>query len=243
MRWVERTVLHNEIYFPPASSFNDPFDLRAVFSFDAPPEQQRADFLRSSRMFAPHLSNAEHEADADRVMREALNPENISVTTSVFQLMHNRLMTSAVGVYCVSERCDDVLMWAHYADSHKGVCLEFDGYSSLMAQAQQVDYVEMRPSINPYLSDDPVATMEKAFLTKAEQWKYEGEWRLIRTEGPGEIQFPPDNLTGIIIGASAPTSLVETVKTWCRQRGAPTALRRAVVDARKFQLNIVPVKL
>ena len=243
MKWVEKTILHNEIYLAPASSFNDPFDLRAVFSFDALPERQRADFLRSSRNFAPHLSEAEHEAEADRVMREALSPENISVTTGAFQLLHNRLMTSAVGIYCVSTTCDDVLMWAHYADSHRGICLEFDGFGSLMAEAQQVEYVQTRPSINPYLSDDPVAMMEKAFLTKAEQWKYEAEWRLIRTDGPGPIQFQPANLTGVIIGASAPTSLVETVKAWCRQRDAPASLSRAVVDPQKFQLNIVPVKL
>ena len=152
-------------------------------------------------------------------------------------------MTNAVGVYCVAERCDDVLMWAHYADSHKGICLEFDGYSSLMAEAQQVNYVKIRPSINPYLSDDHVVMMEKALLTKAEQWKYEAEWRLIRTEGPGAVPFQPAHLTGIIIGTSAPTSLVEAAKGWCQQRDTATTLHRAVVDSKKFQLNIVPVKL
>jgi hypothetical protein len=85
--------------------------------------------------------------------------------------------------------------------------------------------------------------MKKTFLTKAEQWKYEAEWRLISTDGPGPIQFRSANLTGIIIGASAPTSLVETVRAWYRQRDAPTALRCAVVDSKKFQLNMVPVKL
>jgi hypothetical protein len=37
---------------------------------------------------------------------------------------------SSVGIYCVSTNYDDVLMWSHYADSHKGICLEFDGFGS-----------------------------------------------------------------------------------------------------------------
>ena len=27
---------------------------------------------------------------------------------------------------CFSKRNDSILMWSHYADSHKGVCFEFD---------------------------------------------------------------------------------------------------------------------
>jgi hypothetical protein len=33
-------------------------------------------------------------------------------------------------VYCLSEVCDSSLMWAHYADSHQGVCLEFDALAA-----------------------------------------------------------------------------------------------------------------
>ncbi len=29
-------------------------------------------------------------------------------------------------VSCFSETCDSILMWSHYADSHKGVCIEFE---------------------------------------------------------------------------------------------------------------------
>jgi hypothetical protein len=240
MERVERTVLHSEVYFAPASTFNDPFDLRAVFDFEATPDQQRADFLRLSRQFAPHLSEAQHQTAANEVMANALSPQQISFTTNAFQALYNRMMAIAVGVYCVSTKCDDVLMWAHYADSHTGVCLEFDGLSDLMGRAHPINYVADRPSISPY-RDSHLTMMERALLTKAEQWRYEFEWRLLREEGPAVVRFEPANLTGIIIGALAPVGTVEKIRTWSRERHVPIRLSRAMVDHKQFQLNIVPL--
>jgi len=31
------------------------------------------------------------------------------------------------GVLCFSRRWNNILMWSHYADGHKGICLGFDG--------------------------------------------------------------------------------------------------------------------
>lgn len=33
--------------------------------------------------------------------------------------------TNGVGMICLSEECTSTTMWAHYADKHQGVCLEF----------------------------------------------------------------------------------------------------------------------
>lgn len=30
------------------------------------------------------------------------------------------------GVFCASSDCNNELLWAHYADSHKGICIGFD---------------------------------------------------------------------------------------------------------------------
>lgn len=236
---VEKIVLHNEIFFAPPSSFNDPFDLKPVFSLDAPPERQREDYLRLSRQFQPHLSDVQHNAEADNVMAKSLNAENIADTTAVIQSMHAHALTG-VGVFCVSTKRDDILMWSHYADSHKGVCLEFDGMSPLMARAQKVDYSPKRVPINQY-ADDSMAKMEKAMLTKSECWTYEAEWRLLRLEdGPGSVQYRPSNLTGIILGALASRATVDTVRKWVSQRASSLAIYRATTSSQNFELLIDP---
>lgn len=241
-KWAERTVLHNEIYFSPASSFNDPFDLRPAFSLQSTPDRQREDFLRMSRKFEPHLTEDERVAEADRVMATSMSAVDIGGTTAVIQFIHSQFMSTNVGVFCVSTKPDDILMWSHYADSHRGICIEFDGMLSLMAHAQKVQYSRDRVPINPY-EDSQEAMMRKALLSKSEQWSYECEWRLIRYQGgPGVVQFRPANLTGIIIGALASTSTVDTVMTWARQRSIPVSLYQSSVSPKKFELQLASMR-
>lgn len=239
-KWIESTVLHNEIYFPPASSFNDPFDLRPVFSLNASPQQQREDFIRLSKKYKPHLTEAQHQAEADRVMASSLNTESIESTRAGIQVTASHVLTTELGVLCVSTRGDDILLWSHYADSHRGVCLEFDGTFAFMAQAQKVTYSSDRSPINPY-ADDRETMLTKALLTKSAQWSYESEWRLIRHDGgPGVVCFRPQNLTGIILGALASRSTIEIVRKWAGERSIPVKLYQAFTSNTSFALDIHP---
>jgi hypothetical protein len=237
-KWVEKIVLHHEVFFAPATSFNDPFDLRPAFSLQASPSRQREDYLRLSRKFEPHLTEVQRESDAENVMATAMNVNNLIDTTIAIQALHNHYITASVGVFCVSTKRDDILMWAHYAESHKGICLEFDGKLSFMTHAQKVLYSEDRTPINVYDDANDVA-MTKALLTKSTHWSYEQEWRLMRyQEGPGVVQFHPSNLTGIVIGALATSSTVEMVESWVQQRTLPLNIYRASVSGTKFELEI-----
>lgn len=153
------------------------------------------------------------------------------------------MATTRVGVFCVSTKCDDILMWSHYADSHRGVCLEFDGGElSLMADAQKVFYSANRLPINPY-EDSQMEMMEKALLTKSKHWTYEAEWRICRYEqGPGTGTFLPENLTGIILGALASRKTEETIRRWVAQRTNPVKVYRATASNKKFELLISPIR-
>lgn len=236
--WVERTVLCDEIYFAPASSFNDPFDLRPSFSLEAPSNRQREDFLRMSRKFEPELTEEERQAEVDKVMATSMSVEVISNTTAAIQTVHNHHITTKVGVLCVSTKRDDILMWSHYADSHRGICLEFDGTAPFMAHAQKIKYADERIAINPY-KDTPNVMMEKSLLIKSNHWEYESEWRLLRYgKGPGVVKFRPVNLTGIILGALASASTINLVKSWGQRRSAPIKVYRASVSSKRFELII-----
>jgi hypothetical protein len=87
------------------------------------------------------------------------------------------------GVLCFSEDKADVLLWAHYADRHKGICLGFDVPES-EGKFEPVEYVAERfPFPEPeqlerqLLDQNPVFTRTLLF-TKSEAWKYEKEWRV-----------------------------------------------------------------
>ena len=99
-------------------------------------------------------------------------------------------------------------MWSHYADNHKGFCVEYDFSegSHLRKIAQPVCYSETIPALS--LANLPDGA-ERNFLdvcifTKAKQWQYEQEWRVIMPEGGRSFQAPAKT-TSIIFGARMPT--------------------------------------
>lgn len=235
---VERTLFHNELRLAPASGFNDPFDMRGVFTQGAAPEVQREECLRLSRKFKPGLTEAQRKIEADEMMM-SLSPDCIEAKTQLMQMMCNQLFTTTVGVLCLSETSEEILMWSHYGDCHQGICLEFDGHFNLMAEAQQVRYEESRPLIDIHVDSNDVV-LQKHFLTKARHWEYEKEWRVIRDGGVGVVTFPPEMLTGIIIGAHASRSTLETVVRWWRECPQPIKLYKASPSRTEFKLDIVP---
>ena len=237
-KWVERIVCHNEIHFAAAKSFNDPFDLRPVFSLLAPKAMQVKDFERLSKKFEPQLNRQIRRKEARQAVGNSLNSARRQATEEAIQELHAQHITDQVGVLCVSTKRDDILMWSHYADSHRGVCLEFDGHFAFMAHAQKVQYTHKRSPINVYV-DSEEAAMKKALLTKAEQWAYEEEWRLIRYEhGPGSVQFRSINLTGIIIGAAAPPDTVALIEQWVHARAEPVNIYQATLNKTDYAVDI-----
>ncbi|MDQ0042328.1 DUF2971 domain-containing protein [Variovorax boronicumulans] len=240
VRWVEQIVLQNELYFARALDFNDPFDLRPTLSFEASHETRVNDFMRLVRERKPELSPAQTNAMAQELVSAAFSPANFNETTSAMHTQITKMLTEQVGVFCVSSKRDDILMWSHYADSHSGVCLEFDEECPLMMQAQEVIYSELRRPINRYI-DDYTAMAEKALQTKSSHWEYEAEWRSLRLDdGPGVVKFLPEHLTGIIIGDRASQSTIDKVNEWTLKRPTPWTVSRASVSKDRFALEIAP---
>lgn len=240
MGWVEQIVLQNELYFAPALDFNDPFDLRPTLSFEASHEARVNDFMRLVRERRPELSPTQMSEMAQELVSVAFSPANINETTSTMHAQITNMLTEQVGVFCVSSKRDDILMWSHYADSHSGICLEFDEKCPLMMQAQKVIYSELRNPINRY-ADDHSAMAEKALQTKSIHWEYEAEWRSFRLdEGPGVVKFSPEHLTGIIIGDRASKATIDKVSEWTLKRTTPWTVYRASVSKDRFALEIAP---
>ncbi|AYQ44256.1 MULTISPECIES: DUF2971 domain-containing protein [Burkholderia cepacia complex] len=85
----------------------------------------------------------------------------------------------SVGMLCTSRSWESPVMWAHYADTHMGVCIGFD---VLDAEAHQVKYVAKRlPGLlSSVHANDPRASaaIKQILITKYRDWSYEREWRI-----------------------------------------------------------------
>lgn len=93
-----------------------------------------------------------------------------------------------VGVFCLTDKYDAQLMWAHYANNHAGFCVEYDftkpmnSIFYMMAQNMlfPVSYAFERPSLHKIYHDGNFK--EKylfSLLCKDSVWRYENEWRIL----------------------------------------------------------------
>jgi hypothetical protein len=84
-------------------------------------------------------------------------------------------MTRNRGLLCFSRSWTNPLLWAHYSDKHRGMCLGFDIPESDVVR--RVDYVENRlPWEQP-----TQGFMTKLLWTKFKPWSYEDEVRAFVT--------------------------------------------------------------
>ncbi len=80
------------------------------------------------------------------------------------------------GLVCFSETWRSPLMWAHYADKHKGVCLGFDVPEDFVHPVVYVPKREFPPPRREMLTQD---FAQGLFLKKFWHWRYEKERRAV----------------------------------------------------------------
>ena len=98
------------------------------------------------------------------------------------------------GIISFTTRKKDILMWSHYADSHKGILVEFDNShnffnrqflnqsNNAVGKLTKVIYSSQRlQSIKQNLSSP--------FFHKAKEWEYENEYRLLLGFGNSDTQL------------------------------------------------------
>jgi Protein of unknown function (DUF2971) len=235
--YLKKTLLDHELYFPKPTTFNDPFDCLPSFNLEAT-------VTEVIRYYENAISRRKPNAPGHQITSEALaffyepggNPNDPGYLKRAQQL-HAQHVQETIGILCLSETANDILMWSHYADFHKGVCLQFDGQSTFFANAHQVNYLVERPRVNPF-RDSTEQVMEAVLLGKAKHWSYEKEWRLIQyVGGPKAYKFPPEALVGLVLGACISPQDKQLVLGWLKERKAPIKVLQAVISDKSYEIE------
>jgi Protein of unknown function (DUF2971) len=242
LRHLEATLLKGDVFFSSPNAFNDPFDCHPVYSYGGTDEEMH-NHLRNRYSDDPARLRHVLEMYANRASRQ-------KVWDDVVERMCNELaaeLKRELGVYCLSAVPDDILMWSHYANHHRGVCLRSSRSTgaAVFHVARQVGYSLERPVLR-MIQDDPQTKLSKAFLTKAKHWDYEQEWRVLspdmgkRGTGPGVHNWPRETFDGVILGARISQGDEATIRNFVARRPKPFTLLRAVIDAKLFKIRIEP---
>jgi hypothetical protein len=245
--WLRQTVVENKIYFSNPAMFNDPWDCRPHFSI---PDD--ADGRERNILWLDQASRKRSESVDERRQQTILH--RLRTDDEFFRLKMREFSEGMAGaiaaeyrVYCLSDKPDSQLMWSHYARNHTGVCLEFQCRNAVFGTAVKVQYQRSYPKFDLATGDDEGIL---PLVTKAADWSYEGEFRVIAREGASEIpdiirtrknlcRISSDALMSVIVGCSMLAEDAAAIGQLVKQQiGRKIALKRAVRSLDRYELNI-----
>lgn len=242
---LEQQLRDGTVYCSRPIDFNDPWDCRPFFNTDLladPSERQKhIDWAveickRDGRMSAPDIDRMRRELQ-DRAVLERCVREHITAT--------QQAVIDRYRVYCLGPDVNNLLMWAHYADRHRGICLEFNVKNFTMCSAQEVQYFPQFPMTRQYSGDLDENLLP--LLAKGDHWKYEQEYRLIAQEmcnatnhdtlicENGHLKLAKGALLSIIVGHDG---AYRQVGDLVAKHAPDVRVRRARLVPNKYKLDI-----
>lgn len=232
MDWVRQLLVNHTLYFSSRKLFNDPFDC-VVPCFQQIPGTI---IKRFSEEFVDLKFKDTSEVEKENLITELMS---VKALEDIRNLLQDEV--DKAGIVCFSQVRDDILMWAHYADKHKGVCFEFDGSDNCLffGEAQPVEY---KSFTQIPLDKNRERQMTRVILTKSKHWMYEKEYRIFRPVNAGsQLDYPVELLTGIIFGCMMPNKVRETIRQWVEEGNCRVAYFEARPRVADYALDIVRI--
>lgn len=166
---AKQILANRTIRFTQPRDLNDPYEMQLIVN----PQSVIDDFV--SDLVARDVEKARAEDIASR-----------SIENLVFDMVEDvKKERDSLGVLSLSEVNDGLLMWAHYAQDHKGVAIGLKLEACLMPSnpdgdglvwfddvkygAEKVDFIKEKKRV------------WQTLFYKGDEWRYEKEWRIVRS--------------------------------------------------------------
>lgn len=237
-------LVEDKVYFAEPSTFNDPMDTKPSVEpdLDVMELEQILETLtirristemtaaaRSIRYKGPRtVAHIERHAglQAQRLIAEIAYQASDSEYEQPAPVPHKMLLSMHIerellrqhekGVLSLATRFDCPLMWSHYGDQHRGVCIGYSIPPESSLNVQRVSYGGSRlvraSRVKAMLEDDASAAQEVdqgVLLKKARSWQYEKEWRILGAKGLHDSRL---ELEEIVLGSRCPWSVKHSIR-------------------------------
>ena len=235
--FIKNIVKDNTIKFTSPDEFNDPFECMSVIGVTS----LDATMKKLEELSKP--SGSKYSEDAllrsyDNIVKHSLE-------------YYRTKSLSKYGMLCLSGTWDNILMWAHYSNDHKGIILvfQFDENHYFYDKMMKVKY---KKGITYFEVDHPNCgkKMWESFSTKDPIWEYENEYRIIHSpseihlhDGKGIKSFPRELLKGIIFGFRIDQAIREEIINTVKEFRPTLNLFDIVLDEEEVKLHKVPIHL
>lgn len=203
---VRSLLVDSEFYMASHRQFNDPFEFAAKVEIPA-------DTADLERVLVVRLVNG------GAPLHTAVVQARAAIERGDAGEIHQRALEQAaasLGVCCLSAQSKNLaerrltsprhpLMWAHYANAHKGICLQFHTTRDpgFFGEFQPMDYSDDFVRL-PLDVDRALRAMQlkRLLYKKSTAWAYEHEFRrLMEGRAAKLVKFRAASLVGVILGA------------------------------------------
>lgn len=116
-------------------------------------------------------------------------------------------------------------MWAHYANNYSGVCIEFKNIGEI-SQAKPIQYIDGLPHYetyreNEFTESDIKKEVFDSYFRKSGGWKYEAEYRILKSKEEKHLQIEKDAIASIVIGHNLAESCRDYIYSVCKEKSIP----------------------
>lgn len=242
-----RLLTDFELFLASPKLFNDPFDCKLPIAYWKLAEDQGfalehfANFVDRQRL---DLSPPERKLEVDRLIKEGRYKDDDYLKLKEHEFFES--LNGKFGVLSLTPYRNSVLMWSHYSNSHRGICIGFDAKtlfteSDYYGQGGKVIYEPEFPTILP--TEDSIQQLIKQLFIKSSIWEYEQEYRIVKFEAPNKtIKFSDNSVREIILGASI-TEKNKTAVIDCAKTNFPKAkIFQATPTRNSFSLSFSEIE-
>lgn len=201
------------IKFSSAYDLNDPFELKFNLKIDPNADGQKEEFFKNF---------------PDKKLEDFEKWQNQLTDQFIWYIEQEQRsgLSQIITLTCFTESNQNNLMWSHYTNNHRGICVEysnelFDYFKSLdnFLANGKVEYSDEPPTIDNLESLESKAM--KMLFNKQSEWSYEKEHRVILQSKNKTDFIPIDSkyIKAVFIGSKCDTTLSEKIIEICKRNG------------------------
>lgn len=193
-------------WFSQPNHFNDPFDCKL--------SETRNHRLKDYKEFISRDSVL--TAEQSRKLVNIVKKDPNFLLKSALEARENTL--NKHGLLSLSKKYDNILMWSHYASSHKGIVIALDILKdpSFFSMLLEVKYQKSYKNLNMYVeSGNDKDYIHRILATKANLWDYEEEVRVLK-KPYGSHKINRNAISKVYFGCSTPKEEMDRFKTMCK---------------------------
>ena len=211
IEYLRDVLVRSRFWLSAPDELNDPFELQCEIMFDGTVAQKR------KRLDNLLKDDGWRHAAARRKKATELMSRGYDAMLRIIDEKHKNSVKTT-GVCCFAGSPLSILMWSHYANKHRGVCLQFDtvkDWIPFLCSCRINDY----PLIK--WTTDHAKDLGQFISQKHLGWKYEDESRMIYLEAAHEyVPVQPQALTSVFIGCQATEADCEVMRRLLKERSA-----------------------